>query len=61
MPDSGQLALFLNEFHFLRPLWLLALIPALLFVVYLWRLNETASAWDRAIDKALLPYLLDNT
>ncbi len=61
MPDSGQLALLLNEFHFLRPLWLLALIPALLFVVYLWRLNETASAWDRAIDKELLPYLLDNT
>jgi len=61
MPDSTQLTLFLNEFHFLRPLWLLALIPALLFVAWLWRLNENASAWDRAIDKDLLPYLLDNT
>ena len=50
-----------QNFHFLRPLWLLALIPALLLVVYLWRINESASSWDRAIDKDLLPYLLDNT
>lgn len=61
MVESSQLALFLADFHFLRPLWLLALIPALLCVIFLWRLNETASAWDRAIDKELLPYLLDNT
>jgi Ca-activated chloride channel family protein len=61
MAESSQLALFLAEFHFLRPLWLLALIPALLCVFFLWRLNESASAWDRAIDKELLPYLLDNT
>jgi len=57
----AELALFASEFHFLRPLWLLALIPALLFVFYLWRLNESASAWDRAIDKELLPYLLDSS
>ena len=61
MAESSQLALFLADFHFLRPLWLLALIPALLCVFFLWRLNESASAWDRAIDKELLPYLLDSS
>jgi len=47
------------NFHFLRPLWLLTLIPALLLIYYLWHLNESVSSWDRAIDKDLLPYLLD--
>jgi Ca-activated chloride channel family protein len=61
MAEASQLALFLAEFHFLRPLWLLALIPALLCVFFLWRLNESASSWDRAIDKDLLPYLLDSS
>jgi len=49
----------LSEFHFLRPLWLLLILPVVLLVFYLWRINESSSAWDRAIDKSLLPYLLD--
>ena len=49
----------LNEFHFLRPLWLLLMLPVVLLVFYLWRINESSSAWDKAIDKSLLPYLLD--
>lgn len=53
-------ALF-NEFHFLRPWWLLALIPAAVFVLALWRINSTLSAWDKAIDRDLLPYLLDRS
>ncbi|MGI9251242.1 MAG: VWA domain-containing protein [Pseudohongiellaceae bacterium] len=52
-------ATLLQDFHFLRPWWLLALIPALGFVIALWRLNAAATAWDKAIDKSLLPYLLD--
>lgn len=51
----------LENFHFLRPLWLLALIPALLFFVALWRVNSVVTAWDKAIDKSLLPYLLDRS
>lgn len=51
----------LDNFHFLRPLWLLALIPALLFFVAMWRVNSVVTAWDKAIDKALLPYLLDRS
>lgn len=52
---------FFDEFHFLRPLWLLALVPALLFFVALWRVNTVVTAWDRAIDKSLLPFLLDRS
>lgn len=51
----------LENFHFLRPLWLLALIPALLFFVAMWRVNSVVTAWDKAIDKSLLPYLLDRS
>ncbi|MBL4821689.1 MAG: VWA domain-containing protein [Gammaproteobacteria bacterium] len=48
-----------QEFHFLRPLWLLGLIPCLFFLLALWRVNHSVTAWDRAIEKSLLPYLLD--
>ena len=51
----------LQDFHFLRPLWLLALIPTLLFFVAMWRINTVVTAWDKAIDKSLLPYLLDRS
>ena len=51
----------IEHFHFLRPLWLLALIPVLLFFVAMWRVNSVVSAWDKAIDKTLLPYLLDRS
>lgn len=61
MNESSLFVLIEQNFHFLRPLWLLALIPALLLVMYLWRINESASSWDRAIDKDLLPYLLDGS
>jgi Ca-activated chloride channel family protein len=51
----------IDNFHFLRPLWLLALIPVLLFFVAMWRVNSVVTAWDKAIDKNLLPYLLDRS
>lgn len=51
----------LENFHFLRPIWLLALIPVLLFIVAMWRVNSVVTAWDKAIDKSLLPYLLDRS
>lgn len=51
----------LQDFHFLRPWWLLALVPALLFVLALWRVNAVMTAWDKAIDKTLLPFLLDRS
>lgn len=51
----------LENFHFLRPIWLFALIPALIFVIALWRVNTVVTAWDKAIDKSLLPFLLDRS
>ena len=51
----------IENFHFVRPLWLLALIPAVLLLAALWRLNSNVTAWDRAIDQDLLPYLLDRS
>ena len=50
-----------DNFHFLRPIWLLALIPVLLFFVAMWRVNSVVTAWDKAIDKNLLHYLLDRS
>ncbi|MDD9889675.1 MAG: VWA domain-containing protein [Gammaproteobacteria bacterium] len=51
----------IQDFHFLRPLWLLALIPAFIFFLAMWRINTVVTAWDKAIDKSLLPYLLDRS
>lgn len=51
----------IDEFHFLRPLWLLALLPTLVFFIALWRVNTVVTAWDKAIDKTLLPFLLDRS
>ena len=50
-----------QEFHFLRPLWLLGLIPCVVFLLALWRINTSVTAWDKAIDKSLLPFLLDSS
>lgn len=61
MNDSLTLMQTLAQFHFLRPLWLLALIPALFFFSRLWRLDAQGSAWHKIIDQNLLPYLLSAT
>ncbi|WP_413991114.1 vWA domain-containing protein [Labrys okinawensis] len=48
----------LAAFHFIRPLWLLALLPALgLFLLQHYR-SDTAQRWRRVIDPDLLQYLL---
>ena len=54
-------ASIIQDFHFLRPAWLLATIPAILLVGVMWRVNSNVTAWDKAIDKNLLPFLLDRS
>ena len=54
-------ASIIQDFHFLRPAWLVAIIPAIIFVVAMWRVNSNITAWDKAIDKNLLPFLLDRS
>ena len=51
----------LNNFHFLRPWWLLALLP-LLVLVFAWvRRTRQQSAWSAAISEPLLAVLLDDS
>ncbi|MDO9478435.1 MAG: hypothetical protein Q7L07_17135, partial [Pseudohongiella sp.] len=61
MNDSLTLAQAITDFHFLRPLWLLALLPALFFIRRLWHLDSQGSAWHKVIDQSLLPDLLNST
>jgi Ca-activated chloride channel homolog len=49
----------LSQFHFMRPWWFAALVPALLLA---WRYLQTRQAhsqWERNVDPALLAVLLD--
>jgi Ca-activated chloride channel family protein len=50
---------WLNQFHFLRPLWLLAVLPALLLTFALWRNRGGDAGWRRAIAPQLLQHLLE--
>ena len=55
--------IMLNElikpFHFIDPLWLLGLIPALLIVWKLLRYRDNhQSSWDRVIDKKFLAFMV---
>ena len=44
--------------HFLQPLWLLALLPALLLLWFLHQPAMKETAWRRVCDAGLLPHLL---
>lgn len=45
-------------FHFLRPLWLLALIPGIWLLWRLYTARRGAARWEEACDPHLLPHLL---
>ncbi|HNE25673.1 MAG TPA: VWA domain-containing protein [Pseudomonadales bacterium] len=49
----------LTDFHWLRPLWLLAIFPALLFFIFLLRKTKNDQQWLGIIDQDLLPALLE--
>ena len=48
----------MDEFHFLRPLWLLIAFPALAIWWALWRQQDRAASWRKFMDPHLLPHLL---
>ena len=54
------LTTLLAEFHFLRPHWLYALIPACIGCVWLLYRQKQAGSWDQVISPQLLPFLLDS-
>ena len=49
---------FLNDFHFLRPYWLLLLILPFLIYYKFNVLSDTMSSWAKVCDKNLLQFLL---
>ena len=51
----------LSEFHFLRPAWLLIILPALLASWWLHRSQIRRGNWHRVIAPELLPLLLDES
>lgn len=48
----------IGAFHFLRPWWLLALVPCVLLLWAIWRREDAAQAWRRIVAPHLLPFLL---
>lgn len=48
----------LADLHLLRPWWLIALLPALLLLVALWRQRGEGGVWQKVCDAELLPHLL---
>ena len=50
--------LMLNDFHFLRPWWWLALVPLALLLWRLSRGDASSDIWREICDPRLLPYLL---
>ena len=45
-------------FHFLRPLWFLAVAPMGLLLSFLWRRRQSQRSWQAVVDPQLLPHLL---
>lgn len=54
-----SLDLFSSQFHFLRPVWLLALVPVFALAILLWYQKHNARQWQQMVAPELLKYLLD--
>jgi Ca-activated chloride channel family protein len=52
---------FFSQFHLLRPMWLLALLPALILFAMLLKQRLASARWHGIIDEVLLPHVLDKT
>lgn len=50
--------MFGTAFHFLRPAWLLALLPLSVALWRLWKRRRSPSVWESVCDPALIPYIL---
>lgn len=49
----------MEQLHFLRPWWVLGLIPLCLILVFLWRSKQAKGAWRAVCDAHLIPYILE--
>jgi len=50
----------IEQFHFLRPYWLLVLIPLVFFLWHRFNHQAGSRSWQKVVDSALLPYLLSS-
>ncbi|OQK15310.1 hypothetical protein AU255_17715 [Methyloprofundus sedimenti] len=50
--------MMLNEFHFIRPYWLLALLPLLVFIFLSFKNKLQQGSWQAVCDTDLLPFIL---
>jgi len=57
-PPSSVICHLAAEFHFIRPYWLLAIIPYVVIVVLMLRNKLGKGNWSAVCDAELLPYLL---
>jgi Ca-activated chloride channel homolog len=49
----------LTDFHFIRPTWLLAIVPMVIIAFLLWRNKLSRGNWTACCDAELLPFLLE--
>ena len=56
-----ELLNLLQQFHLIRPYWLLAIFPAAIFIWLYARTQLQSRNWASVIDKRLLPHLLKGT
>ena len=57
----SELTAFIQEFHFLRPLWLLGLLLLPIIHVVAKQINQHQSSWSNVIDSQLLNHLLEGS
>ena len=48
----------LEQFHFLRPWWLLGFIPLLWLLLQMARSTLISRSWEAVVDRQLLPFIL---
>lgn len=51
----------LADFHFIRPYWFLALLPAVIFIALSVRNKLAQGNWTEVCDETLLPFILQDT
>lgn len=49
---------FMDQFHFVRPLWLLALLPLGVLIWLMMTRQLGSRSWENVCDRTLLPYIL---
>jgi von Willebrand factor type A domain. len=61
MMEEFGISEILMNFHFIRPAWLIAIIPLILVLILLRFQNTRVSAWEEIIDPSLLSFLIEKT